>query len=55
MAVLGMGRLPAGNPELYDPTDTCRATVGRLMAGSFTSGVAQQSPNGRPTVGEVLV
>ena len=24
-----------GNPELYDPTDTCRPTVGRLSADTL--------------------
>ena len=64
MAVLGMGRLPAGNPELYDPTDTCRPTVGRLTGDSrATNGrqfykwcrptVAQRSPDCQGSVGLV--
>ena len=42
-----------GNPELYDPTDTCWPTVGRLTTDSLTSGVARQSLNCRGSVGLV--
>ena len=29
------GTVASGNPELYDPTDTCRPTVGRLSADTL--------------------
>ena len=47
--------VPPGNPELYDPTDMCRATVGRLTADSFTSGVARLSGKCWFSVGQVSV
>ena len=53
-----------GNPELYDPTDTCRqtnsrltadsqATNGRLTADSRTTVLQGVSPNCRGSVGLV--
>ena len=48
-----------GNPELYDPTDMCQPTVGRLTGDSWaTNGptvLQGVSPDSCPTVGEVLV
>ena len=45
-----------GNPELYDPTDTCeptsQATVRRLTADSWPT-VGQLTADSRPTVGQL--